>query len=608
MPVADRHIGELTLEVVPGEARSVRFVGLDTEAPGVTWTAKAGRSLTIDGTAVADSGDVVVTFGADDTALMVGQPWRLYADGLEAAGEYVVPARPQSEPGTASVPILLVDESTVTVTVVTAAPGTGGGADLSDDDPVALGTAGAGAATEAARSDHVHPLPSAVDVGADAAGSADAAEAAAIAAAATDATTKANAAEAAAISAAATDATTKATAATTTAIQRANHTGTQAVTTIAGARGWDGMSVAALGLTRFGASTRTMMHWIFWGDSVTQAEGVESKTTSWVEHLRRRIARDWGITVHDGFQPIDWGNGASAFRWTISTGWSSVGLTASNHGPHGITTSARRATTGAIRTLTWTRPSHVSVDRVTVWWVDDTTATAGGVWSYSTNGGASWTAVAPTRPGTPTLTETTITGLSNPTDFRIRNATADGASNYVSPVFLGISVASAATGLTIHNMGVSGSLLQSANGSVAGTRDGAGGDWGAMFDALAPELVCIEFSNDSSTANYNQANFDTAIAEVVTRLSPYADLIALGFQEQADFNRPKVNQDAIRTSYQNAVLGAKGAVLDLKARWGDQTASAAAGMIAGTGFPVHPLAAGDLEVGAALSRLIRAYA
>lgn len=66
----------------------------------------------------------------------------------------------------------------------------------------------------------------------DAAGAASAAQAAAIAAAASDATTKANAAQAAAIASASTDATTKANAAQAFAIQRANHTGTQLAATI----------------------------------------------------------------------------------------------------------------------------------------------------------------------------------------------------------------------------------------------------------------------------------------------------------------------------------------------------------------------------------------
>ena len=62
---------------------------------------------------------------------------------------------------------------------------------------------------------------------------ADAAQAAAVAASATDAQSKANTAQAAAIAAAATDATTKANSAQAAAVQRSNHTGTQAPSTIA---------------------------------------------------------------------------------------------------------------------------------------------------------------------------------------------------------------------------------------------------------------------------------------------------------------------------------------------------------------------------------------
>lgn len=61
-----------------------------------------------------------------------------------------------------------------------------------------------------------------------------AADSAVQAAAATDATTKAAAAQSAAIAAAATDATTKANAAQAAAVQRANHTGTQAISTVTG--------------------------------------------------------------------------------------------------------------------------------------------------------------------------------------------------------------------------------------------------------------------------------------------------------------------------------------------------------------------------------------
>lgn len=71
-----------------------------------------------------------------------------------------------------------------------------GGAPLSDATPEDLGTAAAGTAEEAARADHVHDMPTASDVGADAAGSAAAAEG--------------------------------------YAVQRVNHTGSQAISTVSG--------------------------------------------------------------------------------------------------------------------------------------------------------------------------------------------------------------------------------------------------------------------------------------------------------------------------------------------------------------------------------------
>lgn len=52
--------------------------------------------------------------------------------------------------------------------------GGGGGASLSDATPQALGTAAAGDGTAAARDDHVHAMPTATDVGADADGAAQA--------------------------------------------------------------------------------------------------------------------------------------------------------------------------------------------------------------------------------------------------------------------------------------------------------------------------------------------------------------------------------------------------------------------------------------------------
>lgn len=48
--------------------------------------------------------------------------------------------------------------------------GGGGGADLSNAAPQALGTAAAGVSSEASRADHVHDMPTAADIAVDASG------------------------------------------------------------------------------------------------------------------------------------------------------------------------------------------------------------------------------------------------------------------------------------------------------------------------------------------------------------------------------------------------------------------------------------------------------
>lgn len=57
------------------------------------------------------------------------------------------------------------------VTALEESPG-GSGVSLSDEDPAALGVAAPGVGTQASRDDHVHPMPTAANVGADPAGTA----------------------------------------------------------------------------------------------------------------------------------------------------------------------------------------------------------------------------------------------------------------------------------------------------------------------------------------------------------------------------------------------------------------------------------------------------
>jgi hypothetical protein len=183
MPTVDHNIAEVNVEMVKGQGRSITFTNLLTLSSSVIadWTAVAGPSGGTTLTVTADGADVLVTWSDNQATSTLGKPWRLRWSGDDVAGGRVVEARPQDTPGPTDITITIQEPSPITVTVV----GSGaGGASLSDDDPADLGVVDPGAATEAARADHVHAMPSAADVGADPAGSASAAQAAAEATAA----------------------------------------------------------------------------------------------------------------------------------------------------------------------------------------------------------------------------------------------------------------------------------------------------------------------------------------------------------------------------------------------------------------------------------------
>lgn len=115
----------------------------------------------------------------------------------------------------------------------------------------------------------------------DATAKADAAKIAAIAAASVDAAAQASAAQAAAIAAAATDATTKANAAQAFAIQRSNHTGAQAISTVTGLQtALDGKA----------ASGHTHPGWVVLHDLTTVANGDVSLNVAGYRHIRGHLS------------------------------------------------------------------------------------------------------------------------------------------------------------------------------------------------------------------------------------------------------------------------------------------------------------------------------
>lgn len=180
--------GAVPLEVVRGEPFAVVASFVDAAGAALPLTGTyaavllgrdlsvlAGGTMTVDATA-ASSGVLTISATAAASAVLVDSlhRWRLVDT---ASGHTLLDGSVRPRPsGAAGVPVgshqvtatVTVDAAEVTVTVLTtgSAGGGGGGADLSDDTPAALGTAAAGVGTEASRSDHVHAMPSAVDVGA----------------------------------------------------------------------------------------------------------------------------------------------------------------------------------------------------------------------------------------------------------------------------------------------------------------------------------------------------------------------------------------------------------------------------------------------------------
>lgn len=362
-----------------------------------------------------------------------------------------------------------------------------------------------------------------------------------------------------------------------------------------------------IGMNKWRMSTRTLKHIICWGDSVTQGIAVDNKDRSMVDGLRETIRNEFNDEVQEGFNAIYLGAGATPKRFTNSGGWSNVnGNQAANLSSVGNQGAVIRSTNNTLRTITWTRPSGVLCTSAIIHWVDDSTVTSGAFWSYSTDGGSNWTQVATASPGTATLKQTTITGLNNPSTIMIRNANAAGTTYTNSPGFMGIDIRHSDYGWVVHNMGYAGASLSlpTALGScgAVSTSRATSNDWKSLFAYYQPELVTIEFSND--TTGYDQATFETAIETAAAYLSTFADLVAYGYPDQ-DRLSGGGNLATIRTHTRTKVLQYNGVALDMSARWTNMATAKANGFMPNVTFAIHPTELGDKDIASAMARLLR---
>lgn len=118
----------------------------------------------------------------------------------------------------------------------------------------------------------------------------------------------------------------------------------------------------------------------------------------------------------------------------------------------------------------WQKPDEVTCASFDIVWIDDSNSS--GSFSYSTNGGSTWTNVAQSAPATPILKRTTVnttpTAAGGKTSIIVRAYNATGAPGVMGTggrfTFGGFQIFSTTTriGYAVHNLGYSGNTLRTA--------------------------------------------------------------------------------------------------------------------------------------------------
>lgn len=172
---------------------------------------------------------------------------------------------------------------------------------------------------------------------------------------------------------------------------------------------------------------------------------------------------------------------------------------------------------------------------------------------------------------------------------------------------MGIDIRHSDYGWVVHNYGGAGASLSLATslnscGAVSASRSG---DWSTLFEYFEPEMVIIEFSND--TAGYVQATFETAIDTACSTLSSYADLVAYGYPDQDRLSGGTYLAD-VRNHTREKVLEYNGVAVDMSQRWTSMANAKSLGFMPNVSFSIHPTELGDKDIASAIGRLLRSYA
>lgn len=218
----------------------------------------------------------------------------------------------------------------------------------------------------------------------------------------------------------------------------------------------------------------------------------------------------------------------------------------------------------------------VTVAQIDIIWMDSPISAG---FSYSTNGGGTWVDVPTTLPSGFVIVKTSVT-IANPTDFRIRAATAAGVGGLtIQCGIVAYSTVAPTTGVVVHNMAMDGGAWIGSATNFSLIRL-AGGDSLRMLDnasdpgnngSFQPSL-CIVHLGVNDLQNLGAAlavSFvQLAITTFQARMGPYCDIILVCSYEVGAFGTGAPNlgtaaQQQMRDGIKAVAAANRCAVLDL---------------------------------------------
>lgn len=191
------------------------------------------------------------------------------------------------------------------------------------------------------------------------------------------------------------------------------------------------------------------------------------------------------------------------------------------------------AATNTIGTLTIGSTTPMSIAALEILSINGM-ALNGASFSYSTDGGVTWTSVAQITTGGPLPTSTIVT-VANPTTLIVRanvgtSATAAaGSTTYqcglnayqATPGSQGVNLFNAACDGNTLTLFMQGTLDFIDNGRGGVTTSATTQPWGGW----RPDLVIVLYTNDQSV--YDLTRWTNALNRLVDRVSPYADILLI---------------------------------------------------------------------------------